>query len=66
VDELERIKQLAGVNNVGPSMGENISQIASAKSEYQRKHNIRPGTQEWFKLWFAQPRLTGENPMPKK
>jgi hypothetical protein len=65
MDELERIKQLAGVDNIQPSMGENISQIASAKSEYQRKHDIKPGTQEWFKLWFAQPKLTGENPMPK-
>ena len=65
MDELERIKQLAGINNVGPSTGENISITGTAKAEYQRKHNIRPGTQEWFKLWFAQPKLTGENPMPK-
>jgi len=68
MDELERIKQLAGVDKLpqDQSMGENISQVATAKAEYQRKHDIKPGTQEWFKLWFAQPRLTGENPMPKK
>ena len=67
MDELERIKKLAGVDKLpqDQSMGENISQVATAKAEYQRKHDIRPGTQEWFKLWFAQPRLTGENPMPK-
>ena len=65
MDELERIKKLAGVDNIQPSMGENISAIATAKSEYQRKHKIRAGDPEWFKLWFAQPRLTGENPMPK-
>ena len=65
MDELERIKQLAGVNNVGPSIGENMSYTGTEKSEYQRKHNIKAGTQEWFKLWFAQPKLTGENPMPK-
>jgi hypothetical protein len=47
-------------------MGENLSYVGTAKAEYQRKHNIKPGTPEWFKLWFAQPRLTGENPMPKK
>ena len=46
-------------------MGENISAIATAKAEYQRKHDVRPGTDEWFKLWFAQPKLTGENPMPR-
>ena len=66
MDELERIKQLAGVDNIHPSLGENISQVATAKAEYQRKHNIKAGTQEWFKLWFAQPKLTGEDPMPKK
>ena len=64
---LERIKQLAGVDKlpIDHSMGENLSYIGTQKSQYQRKHNIKPGTQEWFKLWFAQPRLTGENPMPK-
>jgi len=46
-------------------MGENLSYVGTQKSQYQKKHNIRPGTGEWFKLWFAQPRLTGENPMPK-
>ena len=67
MDELERIKQLAGVDKISAndSMGENLSISGTAKSQYQRKHNIKPGTNEWFKLWFAQPRLTGENPMPK-
>lgn len=68
MDELERIKQLAGIDNLPKedSMGENLSYIGTAKAEYQRKHNIKAGTPEWFKLWFAQPKLTGENPMPKK
>ena len=68
MDELERIKKLAGVDKLpqDQSMGENISQVATAKAEYQRKHKIKAGDPEWFKLWFAQPRLTGENPMPKK
>jgi|TARA_R110001592_G_scaffold180605_2_gene423047 hypothetical protein len=67
MDELERIKQLAGVDKISAndSMGENLSISGTAKSQYQRKHNIKPGTNEWFKLWFAQPKLTGENPMPK-
>ena len=64
MDELERIKQLAGVAKE-PSMGENLSYTGTEKAQYQRKHNVRPGSDEWFKLWFAQPRLTGENPMPK-
>ena len=67
MDELERIKQLAGVDNLPQedSMGENLSYIGTQKSQYQRKHNIQPGTDDWFKLWFAQPRLNGGNPMPK-
>jgi len=63
---IEELKKLAGVTEQSTdSMGENLSYVGSAKSEYMRKHNIKPGTPEWFKLWFAKPRLTGENPMPK-
>ena len=64
---IEELKKLAGVDKLSQetSMGENLSMIGTKKSEYQRKHNIKPGTDEWFKLWFAQPKLTGENPMPK-
>jgi hypothetical protein len=65
---LEDLKKLAGVDNVSQesSMGENLSYAGTEKAQYQRKHNIQPGTDEWFKLWFARPKLTGENPMPKK
>jgi hypothetical protein len=65
MDELERIKQLAGVDNIDSSIGENLSYTGTAKAEYERKHTIKRGSNEWFKLWFAQPKLTGENPMPK-
>jgi len=66
--DIEELKRLAGIDNSTQedSLGENLSYVGTAKAEYQRKHNIKPGTPEWFKLWFAQPRLTGENPMPKK
>jgi len=65
--DIEELKRLAGVDNLPKedSVGENLSYIGTAKAEYQRKHNIKAGTPEWFKLWFAQPKLTGENPMPK-
>lgn len=64
---IEELKRLAGVAEQSTdSMGENLSYVGTAKSEYMRKHKIKPGTPEWFKLWFAQPRLTGENPMPKR
>ena len=66
--DIEELKRLAGIDNSTQedSLGENLSYVGTAKAEYQRKHNIKPGTPEWFKLWFAQPRLTGENPMPKR
>jgi len=45
---------------------ENISYTGTEKSKYQKKHKIEPGTKDWFKLWFARPKLTGENPYGKK
>ena len=63
--DIEELKRLAGIDKEQPSMGENLSLHGTKKAEYQRKHNVRPGTDEWFKLWFARPKLTGENPMPK-
>ena len=68
MDEIERLKKLAGITETpdSDSMGENLSITGTKKAQYQRKHKIQPGTDEWFKLWFAQPKLTGENPMPKK
>lgn len=74
--QLAELKKLAGIDSLGimerakskmsngqesPVSGE----IGTNKAEYQRKHNIRPGSDEWFKLWFARPTLTGEDPMPK-
>ena len=64
--DLETLKRLSGIpNKTEPSVGENISHTGTEKAEYQRKHNIRPGTDEWFRLWFAKPYMTGENPMPR-
>ena len=45
---------------------ENISYAGTKKSKYQKKHKITPGTKDWFKLWFARPYLTGEDPYGKK
>ena len=62
--DVEELKRLAGIDKE-PSMGENLSLTGTKKAEYQRKHKIQPGTAEWFKLWFARPNRTGDNPMPK-
>ena len=52
---LDDLKRLAGVDkpSADASMGENLSYVGTAKAQYQRKHNIQPGTDEWFKLWLA-------------
>ena len=45
MEDIERLKQLAGINNIpsDSSMGENLSMIGTKKAEYQRKHNIQWG-----------------------
>jgi hypothetical protein len=75
MDDLDQIKQLAGLNgNAGklaeyngydsPTRleGSNPSITAAEKINYQNTHDIKPGTPEWFKLWFSLPYLTGEKP----
>lgn len=62
---IEELKKLAGVSNfkgLVPYEGTNMSHTANEKSQYMKKHKIEPGTQEWFRLWFARPYLTGEKP----
>jgi len=70
--ELSDLKRLAGItefkgyvkyNPVDPLDGSNISVTGNEKGELMKKHNIRPGTPEWFKLWFSLPYLTGEKPV---
>ena len=67
MDELETILKLAGMRR--PLLaeykleGSNISITGTEKRELERKHNIQPGTQEWFRLWFSRPYLTGETPI---
>ena len=61
MNELERLKKLAGLDPVQEDNeeGSNISYTGTEKAIYQRKHNIRPGDLDWFKLWFSRPYLTG-------
>lgn len=32
------------------------------KGRYQKDNNIKPGTDAWFRLWFAKEYITGEKP----
>jgi hypothetical protein len=66
---LDELKTLAGITSFKgytPYGGSNISITGTEKRELERKHNIRPGTDEWFRLWFSKPYLTGETPVDKK
>ncbi len=66
---IDDLKRLAGINEFKgykPYEGINVSISGTEKRELERKHNIRPGTPEWFQLWFSLPYMTGEPPVGKK
>lgn len=65
MDDLDRIKKLAGVNEFkgfteyNPQTTENMSKTASEIKKVEKEKNIKPGDKEWFDLWFSQPYMTG-------
>lgn len=69
MDPIEELRTLAGISNRAVMQeykgfsGSNISVTGNEKGELMKKHNIRPGTEEWFRLWFARPYLTSEKPI---
>jgi len=58
------LMRLAGISEQkgDDSMGSNISYTASKISKIMKDNDIQPGTNEWFRLWFSKPYLTGETP----
>jgi hypothetical protein len=71
-DPIQELKVLSGLGGLGgqarlheyrANQGSNISVTGDSKGELMRKHDIKPGTDEWFKLWFSRPYLTGEKPV---
>jgi hypothetical protein len=52
----------SNVGNMSP-VGSNISYTGMEKRRLERENNIKPGSPEWFKLWFSRPYLTGEKPV---
>lgn len=61
---LNELRKLSGLNTENKiNIGSNISITGIEKAELMRKHNIKPGTPEWFQLWFSRPYLTGEKPV---
>jgi hypothetical protein len=73
-DELSQIRRLAGISefkgykpyDVGQLQGSNISLTGMEKADLMRQHDIRPGTPEWFRLWFTRPYLTNTDPLDPK
>ncbi len=71
VHELKSIQHLAGLGHSARLQeykgyqGSNVSATGNEKGELMKKHNIKPGTPEWFQLWFSLPYLTGEKPVGK-
>lgn len=69
MDSIDELRRLAGIGNRAVMQeykgfaGSNISVTGNEKGELMKKHDIRPGTDEWFKLWFSRPYLTGEKPI---
>ena len=69
MNDIEQLKLLAGIGNRAVMQeykgfaGSNISVTGNEKGELMKRHDIRPGTEEWFKLWFSKPYLTGEKPI---
>lgn len=72
MDAVQELKVLAGIGNrpqwqeykLGQT--ENISYTGTEKARLQRKHKIKPGTEEWFRLWFTLPYLTNTSPLDPK
>jgi hypothetical protein len=76
-DPIHEIKALAGLGGLGgnarlqeyrlknTSQVSNISVTAAENSRIMREQNIKPGTPEWFQLWFSLPYLTGEKKFGK-
>ena len=69
MDELADIKRLAGIDEFKGYHaydGSNISITGNEKQRLEKEYNIKPGTPEWFQLWFSKPYLTGEPPIGDK
>lgn len=72
MDQIEELRKLAGIGNRAVMQeyrgfaGSNISVTGNEKGELMKKHDIRPGTEEWFRLWFTLPHLTNTSPLDPK
>ena len=54
--------KMIGVSNQSEQSIEDQWHDKSKRQEFIREHNIKPGTPRWFKVMYARPDLTGEDP----
>lgn len=57
---LAEYKDKVATMNAQAAQGSNISYTAAENARIMREQNIKPGTPEWFRLWFSLPLMTGE------
>ena len=60
--KISELQKLAGITEKKSKSVSNISNTAAEKAKIMKKRKIKPGTPEWFKLWFSRPYLTKEKP----
>ncbi len=69
MSELNDLRRLAGITEFKgyhPYDGSNISITGTEKQRIEKEKNVKPGSPEWFQLWFALPYMTGEKFGDKK
>lgn len=63
MDDIARLKALAGIGQASEYHEPKFQSMSgSEKRKYEREHNIKPGTEAWFRLWFAKTAISGELP----
>lgn len=69
MDDINNLKILAGIKKPTNTVNfsePNITITAAEKVRLMKEHNIKPGTEEWFRLWFTRPYLTNTDPLDPK
>lgn len=62
MDDLEKLKKLAGIQDKG--FFTDLGNSAAKNRIIEREQNIKPGTKEWFELWFKRDSGNGNMPAP--
>jgi len=70
IHQLMAVSQLGGLGSDAALANYNALSapqvVGSNKGQIARELGIKPGTDEWFRLWFSRPGLTGDKPYNKE